>query len=495
MPNRFRKIVRAIPTGLLKQKTRLSKNRKIIFKGFLKVMIVVLLLFFWSRLTEPVTYHITEGALTYKLEQGWPGGQIQFSLGPAGMLYLSTHKTPVNLEMNLVLASDLADNQSLAKTWEEGVAKFKPDAIHAFYDFLWNRFIWVALIGLALGVIVTNGGDHWVRRLLKNALYRGPLALVLLAGIFLGVTYLTLDRTPEARFTGLAKDLPTVIEAVKKMGSNYPVGKNVFRNVIDGLENVSAQVDRQSIVTTSGPRTRILVISDIHDNIWGMRQANDILSGSLGPFSAVIITGDITNFGRAEEANLFADRLKAKKVPVYLVGGNHEDLSAIETFRSLGYTVLQGQTIKIDDLSLVGESDPLATSYLIDSDQAALISASDDFALLWASFEDQPQVIAVHDIRQAEGVIELAKKQNQPLTVIFGHDHLASVKKDQSVNLIGGGTGGASGFDEIGRKPDTPYTYQILDFSRGPAPILLSVTTLSFEGLTGTSTATYTPIN
>ena len=467
----------------------------VILKGFLKIAIVLLLLFFWARLTEPVTYHISDGALTYKLEQGFPGGQIQFSLGPAGMLYLKTHKTPVNLVMNLVLANNLANNQSLAKTWEEGVAKFKPDAIQAFYDFLWNRFIWVALIGLALGVIVTNGGEHWSKRLLKNALYRGPIALVLLAGIFLGVTYLTLDRTPEAKFTGLAKDLPTVIEAVKKMGSNYPVGKNVFRNVIAGLENVSAQVDRQSLIATTGSRTRILVMSDIHDNLWGIRQANDILKGSLGPFSAVIMTGDITNFGRAEEANLFADRLKAKGIPVYLVGGNHEDLSAIETFSQMGYIILQGQLVRIDDLSLVGESDPLATSYLIDSNQVALTTASESFVRLWETFDHKPQVIAVHDIRQAGGVIELAKKENQPLTVVFGHDHLASVKKEGSVNLVGCGTGGASGFDEIGRNPDTPYTYQILDFSRGTEPILQSVTTLSFEGLNGTSTATYTPIN
>ena len=140
MSSKFSKLGKAILAGLLRSKTKLHQNRKVIFKSLLKIVIVLFLLVFWTKLTAPVTYRVAEGALTYKLEQGLPGGQLEFSLGPAGMLKLKTHKTPINLHMDLVLNRNLTDNKSLARTWEDGVAKFKPDAIQAFYDFLFSLF-------------------------------------------------------------------------------------------------------------------------------------------------------------------------------------------------------------------------------------------------------------------------------------------------------------------------------------------------------------------
>jgi len=398
--------------------------------------------------------------------------------------------------MDLVLSKDLTNHQSIAKTWEDGTISFKSNALAAFYDFLVWRFIWVALMGVSVGIILTNGGDRWLRRFIRNGLMLGPLTFVLIAGCFVGWSYLTLDRTPEVRFTGMASELPKVLALVKTIGSDYPVRKNVFQNVVDGMVNVSYQVDHQATFDPTEPRTRILVASDIHDNILGTQIASELLNNKeLGPFSAVLLTGDITTFGTKEEAQSFDNQMKVRKIPVYLVGGNHESRPAMDAFKEMGYIVLEGAVIKIDDLSVMGDSDPLAESYLIDSDVTALETRSDDMTDLWNSYSIKPQVVAVHDVKQAEGVIQTAKKAKEHLTVIFGHNHKVSVKTDGTVDLIGAGTGGASGFDEIGRNPDSPYTYQILDFSRGVDPKLLSVTTLSFEGLNGKLTTEYTPIN
>ena len=86
------------------------------------------------------------------------------------------------------------------------------------------------------------------------------------------------------------------------------------------------------------------------------------------------------------------------------------------------------------------------------------------------------------------------KGSGLPLTVVYGHDHVASVKRDGTVTLVDAGTSGASGYLTLGQEGSPPYTFQILDFSREPEPRLLSVTTMSYEGLYGKSTATYTPI-
>ncbi len=445
-------------------------------------------------LTTSSSYRVTEGQLTYRMSPSWHGGYVEFPLGPAGMVSLKTHKTPVNLRMDLVLSKNLIHDQSLSETWDEGVSKFKPDAISAFYDFLLWRFVWIVLIGLAIGVEVSNGGRRWFLRLIRNMVI-SALVIAILAAIFVGSTYKTLDLRPEAKYTGMVADLPKVINLIKKMGSDYKIGKNVFQNFIDGMTYVSYQVDQPQYTGISDSRTRILVVSDVHDNYVGMKLANNLLSGKAPEkFDAAILTGDITNFGTDLEASTFINQIKPK-MPVYMVGGNHENSEAMKTFQKMGYIVLAGVPVNVGNLSILGYSDPLAMSYLIDSDSQKIKALSGDMASWWQNYKIQPQVVVVHDIRQAEGIIEKAKKEKISLTVVFGHDHLTSIKKDGTVNLVGCGTAGASGFDEIGRNPDSPYTFQVLDFSQGTNPKLLMVTTLSYEGQSGKLTATYTPIN
>jgi len=445
-------------------------------------------------LTTSSSYRVAEGQLTYRISPSWHGGFVELPLGPAGMVSFKAYKTPVNLRMDLVLNKDLINGQSLADAWDSGVATFKPNAISAFYDFLFWRFFWLVLIGAAVGIEVTNGGKKWLMRLARNVvIWAGIFALV--AIVFAGVAYKTLDRTPEAKYTGPIAQFPKVVNLIKKIGSDYKVGKNVLQNVIDGLTYVTYQIDNQPYADISDPRTRILIVSDVHDNLLGMKLAKDLLE-SKDPerFDAAILAGDITNFGTSVEARAFANQITSQ-IPIYMIGGNHEDSPAMATFQRMGYEILEGVPIHIGSLSVLGYSDPLASSYLIDSNEIMLEEYSRDMASWWNNYVSRPHVLVVHDIRQAEGIIEQAKKDQSDLTVVFGHDHLTSITQEGTVNLIGCGTAGASGFDEIGRNPDSPYSFQILDFSQGPNPKLLMVTTLSYEGQSGKLTAIYTPIN
>jgi predicted phosphodiesterase len=127
----------------------------------------------------------------------------------------------------------------------------------------------------------------------------------------------------------------------------------------------------------------------------------------------------------------------------------------------------------------------------MDSDKELLEQNSQQAADLWASYgQDKPRVILVHDPSQAEGIIELAKKDDLPLTVIYGHDHMASVERHGNITYIGCGTGGASGYRGLAKDANTLYTYQVIDFSTGNDHKLLSVTTLTYNGETRQTTRT-----
>ena len=74
---------------------------------------------------------------------------------------------------------------------------------------------------------------------------------------------------------------------------------------------------------------------------------------------------------------------------------------------------------------------------------------------------------------------------------MFGNDHIARVERDGSVVLVDAGTGGASGYADIGSGRTEWYTFQLLDFVRADGR-LVAVTTLSYS-VDGRSRVDYLP--
>ena len=449
-------------------------------------------------LVAPMNFQVREGNLTYQLALGSSdGGYVEFSLGPAGLLKYHTHAVPINLRMNLVLRSNLTDGQSLTDTFNSGVRRFKFDAVKAFYYFLASRILLITVIGLAVGIIRSNGGKHWFRQTLKSCM-RWATCFLVLAGVLIAISFFTLDRTPETKYSGLAQDFPKVLNLAKKVSGNFQLKKNMLQDFVEGFVTVPNQMNNPIVNDQDDTRVRILVASDIHDNFAGMQIAGDIINDPTKPYgdiSAFILAGDITVFGRQYEAGLFAKSLNIGDVPIYFVGGNHEDTSAVIAFQQMGYTQLDNQVVNIGNIKISGASDPTAlTSDLVPTAEEMQI-ASESLAKTWSRYFNPPNVLVVHNIAQASDVIDISQTTNQRLTVVYGHDHKVGHKIDGLTNLIDCGTGGASGFDEIGRNPASSYSFQILEFSSGILPVLTAVTTLGFDGLNGSSSVNYDPIN
>ena len=85
---------------------------------------------------------------------------------------------------------------------------------------------------------------------------------------------------------------------------------------------------------------RLLLASDIHDNVFGTRAAARLAAGGGEPVDAVLLAGDITDTGSAAEARLFLRVYGPRRSPVLLVGGNHEDAPALRVFSRAGFQVL-----------------------------------------------------------------------------------------------------------------------------------------------------------
>jgi len=222
----------------------------------------------------------------------------------------------------------------------------------------------------------------------------------------------------------------------------------------------------------------------------------------------VLFAGDLTDTGSAEEARLFLRVCGERPMPVVLVGGNHEGAPAMRVFRGAGgFLELRSRVVTISGVRILGASDPVAWSPQVSSDVPALVGAAVRLAALWRLEEPRPQVVLVHDVRQAADVVAAAAGEKAPLLVAYGNDHVAGVTVDDGVVQVDAGTAGASGYESIGAASSSPapeseppaslrdvYTFQLIDFSRTDPARLVAVTTVSYVP-GGRTVVTYTPLD
>lgn len=94
---------------------------------------------------------------------------------------------------------------------------------------------------------------------------------------------------------------------------------------------------------------RLLVISDIHGHVDMVRR----LLTSEKNSDAIIIAGDITNFGGYEAAATVLGPILDKKIPVFAVAGNC-DTDTVETYLNDQKIGLDGDCVKWGNYSFIG---------------------------------------------------------------------------------------------------------------------------------------------
>jgi Icc-related predicted phosphoesterase len=104
---------------------------------------------------------------------------------------------------------------------------------------------------------------------------------------------------------------------------------------------------------------RVAAMGDLHireDNFESYRELFGEISREA---NVLVLTGDLTDLGRAREAELLAQDLKACSIPVVGVLGNHDYESGEQEevkriLRDAGMNVLDGQSCEIDGVGFVG---------------------------------------------------------------------------------------------------------------------------------------------
>lgn len=472
----------------------LRARRVPLLSGTLRLVLVLLVAVCVVEILAPGTYRLAQGFVTFQIEPAWPGGQVIMPLGPAGVLELHTHRTPVNLKIDFTLY-DSVPTLPEATALLEGLPHIRADAAAAFNSFLESKIVWLLLSGALAGVLVSGGLEvrRW-RRILLRALLGVAVVCVATAAL-VGVTLLTYDHSPAVRYQGLARNLPRVIEMARALTAESPAATTGIHDLVRGIETVAEQLSIAAQVRPRHDVTRVLFASDVHDNIVGMKLASALVRDPAEPFSFVMLGGDLTNRGTALEAQLFTSQFSSHGLPVLMIGGNHEDMPAMRVFARAGYRILNATSATIAGVTVYGLTDPMAYSFNSTPDMARVNAAGLAALERWKRLDPAPQVLLVHELAEAQPIIDWAKRHHEVLTVAYGHDHVVGLRADGSVTLVDAGTAGASGYIDLAHDPNRPYTFQILDFSRGPDPHLVAVTTMAYTGLSGSSTAIFTPIS
>ena len=139
-------------------------------------------------------------------------------------------------------------------------------------------------------------------------------------------------------------------------------------------------------------KVRIVQISDLHSCSYGKDMKNLINAVDAAEPDIIVLTGDIFD-NRTDNKN--SDTLLkaiAKKYPCYYVSGNHEYWGNMwdtlsRRAESLGITVLQGENVDIDGITICGAS---AKSDIGDSVKVCADNAdSDSFNVLLAHFPEK----------------------------------------------------------------------------------------------------------
>ncbi len=177
---------------------------------------------------------------------------------------------------------------------------------------------------------------------------------------------------------------------------------------------------------------KIINIADIHGNI----KPVDAIGGSLSSADLVIISGDLTHFGGAKEAEDVLEALGTYNRNIIAVTGNC-DTKAVDEYLTGKKMNLHGRTVNVDGLSITGAGGslpcPSPTPNVYTEEEYAEI-----FGKSLTDIEDEPQILVSHqppfgtlNDRLANGThvgsrtVREFIERHKPLVCFTGHIHEA----------------------------------------------------------------------
>lgn len=104
---------------------------------------------------------------------------------------------------------------------------------------------------------------------------------------------------------------------------------------------------------------RVAAIGDLHVQEDSVAPYRELFSEIANHADVLLLCGDLTNFGKTQEAEILAEDIKSATIPVLGVLGNHDyecgqPEKVCEILREAGMTVLDEQAVEIQGVGFAG---------------------------------------------------------------------------------------------------------------------------------------------
>lgn len=104
---------------------------------------------------------------------------------------------------------------------------------------------------------------------------------------------------------------------------------------------------------------RFAAVGDLHVTKDSAGSLKTLFTQASEAADALLLCGDLTDYGTAEEAHVLAEELSVVKVPIVAVLGNHDYESGMpetvtETLAKAGVRVLDGEAVEIEGVGIAG---------------------------------------------------------------------------------------------------------------------------------------------
>jgi predicted phosphodiesterase len=414
----------------------------------------------------------TVGPGTFEAHIG-PGrtGRTEVAVPPLGAVSAPTHRAPVHLDFELHEVDVLEALDPDGRPGVEGIeAEVRADLPGAAKHLALLLAAVSAGVGLVAAACSPGRRSGW--RLAAGVVIAPLTITALVAPAAIGFDAEQLEQNYE--LTGPLGSAQTLLQRVGSLQTRFGSVESrtqILSEKIAGLYSASISGD----IARSDGEVVLLHVSDLHLNSVGLSLAQDLAENFQ--VDAVIDTGDITSFGFAPEAG-FADLLDDFDVPYYLVAGNHDseqvraDLAASDAV-----TLLDGQTVEIGDVKVLGVSDPTVTALRSIPKDEINRTYRQQFARTESLVEsERPDLLMVHNpvqIRPVLGEVPVAAA---------GHLHQTELQVVDGTVITVVGSSGATGVGNLIVEADAPYRFELLRFVRGE---LVAVDQIELRGAAG----------
>jgi predicted phosphodiesterase len=381
---------------------------------------------------SPARYEVAGIEVETRVVPSWRAG-TELALPPFGEVNARTHRVPLKLKVEVKGVDQPQLTEALNHS-ENGGGYFslvEKDARTVARRFLLRLIALAGLGGLLASVAAS--------RVWWKAAIAVLISVVVVAFLALGM-YLQFDATAFAqpRLTGTLGSAPWVASALEKRLNPIETLREDVQIIARNMKTFASRVEEWQPVVPEKGTTRVLVVSDIHNNPAAFSLITRIVKDFRVDF--VVDTGDITDFGTPIEASLLS-QLRSFDRPYLYVPGNHDSPAVVSVMEDLPtVSVLDRQTIDINGVLVYGQADPRSRDSRVEPvSNAEMKKLATELERRLNQLPVEPLVVAVHDGRLAERVI------GKVPIILRGHTHRAKVEKRAQSTVVDAGTTGATG--------------------------------------------------